>query len=158
MISDTPYFDDDEMGLLMLLGVLGTARLLVLYRKTRNKRYLSACIGAMLLAAAAGVYAFTEVLPLFVVICIPALVILVTNVPLRLLFRRPDQRWEPSRADPTEPKCENCGYDLRGTFAADIYACPECNQRARDAVINAWRDAASSDKTEAPSSRPGADS
>lgn len=38
-------------------------------------------------------------------------------------------------------RCTNCGYDLRGTFAAGIYECPECNQRADEETITNWKSA-----------------
>ena len=157
MISDTPDYGGDAMGLLMLVGVLATLKLLILYRATRKKRYLKASIGAMLLVTSTGIYAFTEVLLLPVILGIPAVILVVTNLPVRFRFRH-DERWERSRADATEPKCEHCGYDLRGTIAAGIYACPERNERASDAVIEAWRHAGRREHPAPSSSRPGADS
>ena len=40
-----------------------------------------------------------------------------------------------------EPRCSNCDYDLRGTFAAGIFECPECNQRADEETITNWKNA-----------------
>ena len=46
-----------------------------------------------------------------------------------------------NRPKPDEPLCSNCDYDLRGTFAAGIYECPECNQRADEEMITNWKSA-----------------
>ncbi|MCH8823690.1 MAG: hypothetical protein IH984_09310 [Planctomycetes bacterium] len=46
-----------------------------------------------------------------------------------------------NRPKPDEPICSNCDYDLRGTFAAGIFECPECNQRADEETITNWKNA-----------------
>ena len=52
-----------------------------------------------------------------------------------------DELSDPSGPKADEPRCSNCDYDLRGTFAAGIYECPECNQRAdEEAITNFKRD------------------
>ncbi len=52
-----PDYGGEAMGLIALMGFLGALGLLGAYRTTRNRRYLRASGGAVLLAASAFVYA-----------------------------------------------------------------------------------------------------
>jgi len=58
----------------------------------------------------------------------------------RMYFGR-DELPELSGPKADEPHCSNCDYDLRGTFAAGIFECPECNQRADEEAITDWKNA-----------------
>lgn len=157
MIPDEPDYGLDAMGLLMLVGFLGMVKLFILYRANKNRRYLRALVGAGLLVVSAGVGAFSGLGFLALVMCIPGVALVVANLPVRFWFRH-DERLERNRAEDAAPKCQNCGYELRGTIAAGIYTCPECNERASDEVISAWKEVATPQQEESSSPPPRADS
>lgn len=134
VVLSNPDYGGEAMGLLALVGFLCALRMLVVYRTTRNKRYLRASGGAALLAASAIVYAFDGAEVLGWLLLIPGVYLLFKN----LCMRRPfvwDEAFRRGAGAADSPRCANCGYDLRGTLAAGIHTCPECHKQASDEDI-----------------------
>ncbi len=118
-MSNASQYGRDAMGVLIILGIVGTLRLISLYWTTHDKRYLRASIGAALLVAAATAYALSVDL-LSLALLIPGAALLLVNSPPIRFFDNPKFSHR--------VKCK-CGYDLRGTIAAGIDVCPECGER-----------------------------
>ena len=131
VVLSSPDYGGEAMGLFALIGFLGALGLLGAYRTTRNKRYLRASGGAALLAASAIMYALDDTGVLCWLLLLPAVYLVFKNLPVR--FWGDSFRRRAGAAD--SPKCANCGYNLRGTLAAGIHTCPECNERASDEAI-----------------------
>ena len=143
VVLSSPDYGGEAMGLLALVGFLCALRMLAVYRTTRNKRYLRASGGAALLAASAIVYALDDTGVLFLLLLLPAAYLVFKNLPMRRPFFWGEAFGRRAGAADS-PKCTNCGYDLRGTLAAGIHTCPECNERASDEDIQAWAGGTSS--------------
>ena len=75
---------------------------------------------------------------LAIALAIGAPLILFKYLPRRRMYFSRDELLESAGPNADEPKCRNCGYDLRGTFMAGIYECPECNKRASKDTIKRW--------------------
>lgn len=157
MIPDEPDYGLDAMGLFMLVGFLGMVKLFILYRANKNRRYLRALVGAGLVVVSAGVGAFSGLGFLALALGIPGAALVVINLPVRFGFHH-EERLKRDREEDAAPKCQNCGYDLRGTIAAGIYTCPECNERASGEVISAWKEVVRPQPEEPSSPPPRADS
>lgn len=125
-LSNASQYGRDAMGVVIIMGILGTLRLITLYRATRDQRHLRSSIGAALLVAAATAYASSVDL-LCLVLLIPGATLVLASRP-RFRLRHDEQL--PRRVE-TDAKCYNCGYDLRGTIAAGIDVCPECGERVK---------------------------
>ncbi len=137
VVLSNPDYGGEAMGLIALMGFLVALALLGAYRTTRNKRYLRASGGAALLAASATVYALDDAGVLFWLLLLPAVYLVFKNLPMRRPFFG-NEAFGRRAGAADSPKCANCGYDLRGTLAADIHTCPECHERASDEDIQAW--------------------
>ncbi len=134
VVLSSPDYGGEAMGLIALVSFLGAIRLLAAYRTTRNKRDLRASGGAALLAASAIAFAFDGAGVPGWLLLIPGIYLVIKNLPVRRpFFSGGELRRRDGAAD--SPKCAYCDYDLRGTLAAGIHTCPECNERASDEAI-----------------------
>ncbi len=124
-LSNASQYGDGIWGLVILALIVGILHQITRYRATRDKRHLRASIGAALVIAAV----IANALSVHVLVCfglvIPGAALMLANSRLPLPFRHDEQRVE------TDAKCNNCGYDLRGTVAAGIDVCPECGERVK---------------------------
>ncbi|MEE8155315.1 MAG: hypothetical protein V3T53_10225 [Phycisphaerales bacterium] len=133
----SPDYGGEAMGLIALMGFLVALRLFGAYRATRNKRYLQVSGGAALLAASAIVYTLDDTGVIFWLLLLPAVYLVIKNGPMRRPFFGGEAFGRRAGAADS-PKCANCGYDLRGTLAAGIHTCPECQERASDEDLREW--------------------
>jgi len=101
----------------------------------RLNRPLLICFVLFLLALLAYSY---QLMLLFCVLIAPIYYIRFKYLNTRMYFGR-DELPDRNVPKPDEPICSNCDYDLRGTFAAGIFECPECNQRADEEAITKWK-------------------
>ncbi len=79
-------------------------------------------------------YAFDGAEVLCWLLLLPGVYLVIKNRPMRRPFFWGEAFGRRAEADGS-PKCANCGYDLRGTLAAGIHTCPECQERASDEDI-----------------------
>ena len=96
-------------------------------------------VGIILLLVALLAYYNDMMLMVFVLLAVNCYIIF-KYLNIRMYFGR-DEIPERSGPRADEPRCSNCDYDLRGTFAAGIYECPECNERADEETITNWNSA-----------------
>ena len=116
------------MGLVIIALIVGILHQITRYRATRDKRHLRSSIGIALVGAAVTADALSVPDLLCFGLLIPGAALILANIRLPLPFHHDEQL---THRVETDAKCDNCGYDLRGTIAAGIDVCPECGERVK---------------------------